>query len=1028
MNSFFKAVIKYRLIIVFLFLSLTYLGFHLFQNIKVEALPDLSDTQVILKVDYSGQSPEIIEEQITNPVSKKLLSLPNVKNVRSFSFFNNAYIYIIFEDNTDLYWARNRINENIYELQKLIPKEANLSLGTDSSGVGWVFQYALTSDTKDLAELKSLQDFYIKPELESVKGVSEIASVGGFDKTYQVTLNPLKMLQYKIDIPFVKNLINKNNNQVGGSVIEMAESEFFVQSGNYLKSISDIQNIPLNINTEQPLFLKDIAIVQESSLGRRGVAELNGEGEVVGGIVVMRYDENATRVINDIKEKIKNIENNIIKDIKFVTVYDRSNLINESIDNLKNKINQEIIAVCIISLIFLFHFRSILISIIVIPITIFLSFIFISFFNLSSNIMSLGGIAISIGAIIDGSIVLIDNFNKHFCVFQETHKRLPNKKEKIELIQNASKEVGGAILSALLIIVVSFLPIFLFENQEGKLFEPFAITKTIVMISSAIVSLIFIPAIACYVFGNKGINEEDNYLNLFFIKVYKKLLNITLTFPKTFLSLFFIIFCFIIIPISNIKTEFMPELQEGDLLYMPSTIAGISSDKASEILHLSNKMIKKVPEVKTTFGKIGRADTSTDPAPLTMIETTIQLKPKSEWREGFTLKDIIAELNKEVNIPSLRNTWVQPIKTRIDMLSTGLKTNLGIKVFGNNIKDIEHTGNDIEKLLLTLPETEYAFAERTLSGNYIEIIPDSHKAAQFNLDQNDINEFIKYAIGGFKITESIQKDERYAITLRYPREYRDNINKLKKSFIPNKKGIYVSLEQVAEIKIRNKPTILKTENGKLYSWVFIESNMETTKYIDKVSTLLKENIIYPEFVYTEFGGEYKSIKRMNDKLMLILPFIFLLIFIILFVLFNSIFKSLLIMLTLPFSALGGLFYLSYLDFDFSIAVIVGFISLFGIAIEFSIVMLIYLDKAVKDSVNIKQSIIDGASKRIRPKLMTVLTLIIGLYPIMLVSDTGNEIMQRIAAPMIGGMITAPILSLFIIPIIYYLFLKNKKEG
>lgn len=1030
MNNFIKFVFKFKFIILILFCISSYIGYNSLKTIKLDALPDLSDVQVIVKTSYQGQSPDLIEEQITNPLSKSLLSTPKVKTVRSFSFFNNSYIYIIFEENTDIYWARTRVNEKISELKSTFPKEADINLGTDSSGVGWIFQYALTSKKHNLSELKSIQDFYIKSELESVKGISEVATIGGFNKQYQVVINPLKLFKYKIDVTKIKDIIQKNNNEVSGSVIEMGESEYIIRSGKYIKSIEDINMIPLGIKDENniPLFLKDISTVIETNTARRGIAELNGQGEVVGAVVIMRYNENALTTINLVKNKIKEIKKSLPEDIKFVTTYDRSNLIINSIDNLKNKITQEIIAIVFVTALFIFHFKSILLTIIVIPVSILISFLFLKLFGVSSNIMSLGGIAISIGAIIDGTIIMIDNTHKHLENFNKLNNKKPNNKEYWDIVQKSTSEVGKAILSSSLIIVISFLPIFMFENQEGKLFEPLVITKTIIMLSSILVSLTLIPILIGLFFKNTLVIENNNFLNRNIIKFYSKILTIKLKKPKITIFIYFILLLTTYIPLTNIKSEFIPEMNEGDLLYMPSTIAGISADKASDILQDTNKLIKKIPEVKTTFGKIGRAETSTDPAPLTMIETTIQLKPKSEWREGYTIKDIIKDLNKTVKVASLKNSWVQPIKTRIDMLSTGLKTPLGIQVFGKDIKEIEKITSKIEKIALNQESTTYAFSEKTFQGKFIDIKPNLENLALYGLDLENLNDFIKYAVGGLPLSTSIQGEETYNISLRLPKSERDNIHKLKKIAIPNKNGTYVSLEQVADILITEGAPILKSENGKLYSWLFLDTNINYNNYIHLLEKEIDKNIDFPTMYSYKFSGQFESINRVNDKLTFIVPLIFIFIFIILYILFNSFFQTLLIMSTLPFALSGGIWLMYILGFKYSIASIVGLISLLGVSIEFSVVMLIYLNKNIKNVDSIQdlfKGIVKGASDRVRPKIMTVLTLLIGLTPIMFGTEAGYEIMQRIATPMIGGMITSPIISLFVIPLLYFIYYSKR---
>lgn len=1030
MNKIIEFCIEQKLIVLTIFLMLSFFGVKNISNVSIDALPDLSDVQVIVKTDYTGQSSDIIEEQITNPLSKGLLGVPNAKIVRGFSYFGTSYVYIIFEDKTDIYWARSRVLEYLQQIKNDLPENVESSLGVDSSGVGWIFQYALTSENHDLGELKSLQDWYLKQELQSVKGVSEVATVGGFEKNYQIIINPKKLLSYGLELNYIIEQIKKNNSEISGSVVEMAEAEYMVRSKGFLKSIDDIEKIPLSINTESvPLLLKDIATIREGSSIRRGIAELNGEGEVVGGIIIMRHGENALKTINNVKEKLNKIEKSLPEGVNLKIVYDRSELIESSIDNLKSKLLEEFLVVAAICFIFLFHVRSTLVAIIVVPLSILISFIVMNYLNVNANIMSLGGISIAIGAVIDGSIVMIENTHKHIENFESKYKRIPTEVERWKLVKDSSIEVGGAIFSSLLIITVSFLPVFALEAQEGKLFAPLAYTKTLTMLSASILSVTLIPILMGYFIRGKILKENSNIINRGLVKIYKKLLITSLNNPKKILISFSLILLSAYYPYSKLGSEFMPELQEGDLMYMPSTFTSISVGKAKELLQQTNQLIKTVPEVKNVFGKIGRAETATDPAPLTMIETSIQLKAKSEWREGVTLESIIDELDSTVQIPGISNAWVQPIKTRIDMLSTGVKTEVGIKIKGTDPKELEKIGKNIENILTSYDGTKSIFSEKTGSGRYIDIQPEISNLSKYNISISEFQTIIKNAIGGSKISTSIQGDERYDIILRYPKEIRDDIDKIKNIPII-KDGYYIPLKSLASISIKDNPVMFKSENGKLISWVFITPNNDIKTYIKDAEKLLDENLKLPIKYSYDFSGQFEYMERVEEKLKTIIPFSILSIFLILIIEFKSIKTSSLILLTLPFSVVGGIWLIYLLEYNLSVAVIVGLIALAGVAAEFGVIMQVYLNNALKENKivteeDLNNAIIEGAALRIRPKAMTVLTLFIGLLPIMFGTGTGNEIMQKIAAPMIGGMITAPLLSLFLIPILFKMIEKKK---
>lgn len=1036
MNKLIQYCIEKRVLIILMFFVVSFYGITNLKDTSIDALPDLSDTQVIIKTDYHGQSPDIIEEQITNPLSKGLLSVPKSKTVRGFSYFGTSYVYVIFEDNTDIYWARSRVIEYLQQIKQSLPEGVDPVLGPDASGVGWIYQYVLTSHEHSLGELKSIQDWYLKQELQSVEGVSEVATIGGFEKNYQIIISPEKLMFHDVTVEEVIAAVKNSNGEISGSVIEMSEAEYMVRSQGFLKSIEDIKKISIKRSENGiPLLLKDIATIKEGSKSRRNVADLNGEGEVVGGIIVMRHGENALKTIENVKEKLSEIKDSLPKGVNIEVVYDRSSLILNSVSNLTDKLLEELIVVAIICFVFLFHVRSTLVAIIVVPLSILISFIVMRHLGVNANIMSLGGISIAIGAVIDGSIVMIENTHKHIEKFKLKNNKEPSNEERWTLVADSSKEVGGAIFSSLLIITVSFLPVFALEAQEGKLFTPLAYTKTLTMLAAAILSVTLIPILMGYFVRGKILPENKNIINNVLIKIYKKTLLISLRNPKKIIVLFFIIGASAYYPYSKLGTEFMPELEEGDLMYMPSTFTGIGIGKAKELLQQTDQLIKTVPEVKTVFGKIGRAETATDPAPLTMIETTIQLKDKSEWREGFTLNDIIKDLDKTVQIPGVSNAWVQPIKTRIDMLSTGVKTEIGIQLKGDDPKELERLGFEIEKLLKDNIHTKTIFSEKVGSGRYIDIEPNYSNLAKYDISLSEFQTIIKNAVGGAKISTSIQGDERFDIIVRYPRSLRDNIEKLKQLPIVTKKGNYVPFKSLAFISIKDNAVMYKSEDGKLMSWVFITPNTDIKKYIEAVKPIIDENIIMPPKYTYKFSGQYEYIERVENKLSMIVPLTIISIFLILMLEFRSLTIASLILLTLPFSVVGGLWLIYLLNYDLSVAVIVGLIALAGVAAEFGIIMQVYLNNAIKEAKirteeDIDLALIKGAVLRIRPKAMTALTLFIGLMPIMFGTGSGNEIMQKIAAPMIGGMVTAPLLSLILIPVVFKMIMLKqiKKEA
>ncbi|WP_282166743.1 efflux RND transporter permease subunit [Shewanella japonica] len=1032
--------IKQRAMVLLLTLVVALVGYQAMRTTPLDALPDLSDVQVIVKTSYPGQAPQLVEDQITYPLSTAMLAVPGAKTVRGFSMFGDSYVYIIFEDGTDIYWARSRVLEYLSQTQTQLPDNVTPTLGPDASGVGWVFQYALV-DRKgqhDLAQLRSLQDWFLKLELQSVAGVSEVATIGGMEQSYQIIVDPHKLALYQIDLMTVKNALDNSNSSTGGSVIEMAEAEYMITSTGYRQTLADFNEIPLGIVSDSgiPVLMKDVAQLRTGPSARRGIAELDGEGEVVGGIVVMRYGENALSTINNVKQKLTEIENGLPDGVELVITYDRSQLILNSVDNLKNKVLEEMLVVGIICLIFLLHARSTLVAIISLPISILISFIAMNLIGVNANIMSLGGIAIAIGAVVDAAIVMVENTHKHLEHYRQQHQgQAPTGEAHWELVRKASIEVGPALFFSLLIITLSFIPVFALEAQEGRLFHPLAFTKTFAMAASALLAITLIPVLMGYFVRGKIPDEKKNPLSRLLIAMYEPLLRLVLRFPKFTILLAIIALGSAVYPMTKMGSEFMPELEEGDLLYMPTTLPGVSAGKAAEILQQTDRLIKTVPEVKRVFGKVGRAMTATDPAPLTMLETTIMLAPRDTWREGMTLEGIIAELQQTVRIPGMTNAWVQPIKTRIDMLSTGVRTPVGIKISGANIDELQRIGTEIEAVVSSLPGTKSAFAQRTSGGRYIDIEPNLKNAARYGMTLKDIQDVVQMAIGGMQVGQSIQGQERYPINIRYPRELRDSIEKLTALPVLTKTGKYLPLGNLASITISDGAPMLASENGRLISWVFVDlDNISIGEYIETARAALDEQIQLPARYSFTFAGQYEYMQRVEAKMELVIPLMIAVIFMLLMMTFGSFTQASVIMLSLPFSLVGSAWLLYLLDFNFSVAVSVGMIALAGVAAEFGVVMQVYLNNSIKDRKSqgqyqqrsdLTEALIHGAVMRIRPKAMTVATIFFGLLPIMWGSGTGNEVMQKIAAPMVGGMVTAPLLSLFVIPAIYLLIYGRK---
>ena len=1034
-----EASIKNRFLVIILTILITLWGLLSLSKTPLDAIPDLSDVQVIVKTSFPGQVPQVVEDQVTYPITTTMLSVPKATVVRGFSFFGDSYVYVIFEDGTDIYWARARVQEYLSQAASQLPDGVEPRLGPDATGVGWVYEYALVDRTNkhDLSQLRSLQDWFIKYELQTVPGVSEIATIGGMVKQYQVTADPDNLRAYGITLSQLKRAIQRGNQETSGSVMELGEAEYMISSKGYLKNVEDIENIPVSLNKETgaPILLRDIAKVRIGPQMRRGIAELDGEGEVVGGIVVMRYGENALQVIEDTKKKIEELKAGLPEGVEIITTYDRSKLILSAVDNLKIKLLEEFAVVAIVCLVFLFHLRSALVAIISLPIGILAAFIVMQNQGINANIMSLGGIAIAIGAMIDAAIVMIENAHKHLEKYREDYGEMPKGAEHWHVITKASVEVGPALFFSLLIITLSFIPIFTLEAQEGRLFSPLAFTKTYSMAAAAALAVTLVPVLMGYFIRGNLPKETSNPLSVMLIWLYRPLLKICLAVPWLTILVSIFVMASAWIPLQKIGSEFMPELEEGDLLYMPTTLPGVSIGKAQELLMQTDKLIKTLPEVERVFGKVGRAETATDPAPLTMLETTILLKPKSEWRAGMTLKKLIKEMDQRVKFPGLTNAWVQPIKTRIDMLATGIKTPVGIKIAGQDLKVIEKIGKDIEGILNDVEGTASVFSERVSGGRYIEIIPDRITAARFGLNIADIQTIISSAVGGANITQTVEGLERYPVNLRYPRHTRDDIDKLMELPLVTPSGAHIPLSRVASIRISEGPPMIKTENARLNGWTFVDiRDVDLGSYVKNARQILKDKLKLPAGYSVSWAGQYEYLLRVKDKLTVVIPMMMLIILLLLYLTFRDMTAALIIMLSLPFALAGGVWYIFMLDFNFSVAVAVGFIALAGVAAEFGVIMLIYLNNAtlkrqvdgkLNTLVDLKDSIMEGAVLRVRPKAMTVAVIIAGLIPIMIGGGTGSDVMQRIAAPMIGGMITAPLLSLLVIPAIYLIWQRRK---
>ena len=1029
--------VENRFLVIILSLVVTGWGWIALQKTPLDAIPDLSDAQVIIRTSFPGQSPRVVEEQVTYPITTTMMSVPGAEVVRGYSFFGDSYVYVIFKDGTDIYWARSRVLEYLNQAAEDLPEGVRPRLGPDATGVGWVYNYALIDKTgkNDLAQLRSLQDWFLKFALQSVPGVAEVATVGGMVKQYQVVLDPEKMRLFNISVLAVTRAIQNANRDIGGSVIEMAEAEYMIRTRGYLKNLDDIEQIPLKVTKQgTPVLLRDIARIQVGPEMRRGIADLDGKGEVTGGIVVMRYGENALETIKLVKQKIEQLKAGLPEGVEIVETYDRSALIKRAVNNLSEKLVEEFVVVALVCIVFLFHLRSAFVAIITLPLGVLTSFIVMQHQGINANIMSLGGIAIAIGAMVDAAIVMIENAHKHIEQYKHKHGMLPQGKDHWQVVTNAAVEVGPALFFSLLIITFSFLPVFTLEAQEGRLFSPLAYTKTYAMAASAGLAVTLVPVLMGYFIRGKIPSENVNPLNRFLIWIYKPLLSGVLNWPRFTMLMSLVVVASLVIPLGKLGSEFMPELDEGDLMYMPTTLPGLSIGKAQELLQQTDRLIKTIPEVKQVFGKIGRAETATDPAPLTMIETIIQLKPKDQWRPGMTTQKLIAELDATVKFPGVTNAWVMPIKTRIDMLATGIKTPVGIKVSGPDIKTIESIGRDIEKTVLSVEGTTSAYSERVAGGRYIEIMPDRVAAARYGLNIADINQVISAAVGGINISQTVEGLQRYPINIRYPRDHRSDMESLQDLPLVTAAGLEVALGQVAKISVVDGPPMLKSENGRLNGWTFVDiRGVDLGSYVSAAQKAVQEQVDLPPGYSITWSGQYEYMLRAQQRLSQVIPLTLIIIFVLLYLTFRQGGKAALVMLSLPFALVGGFWLIYLMGYNLSVAVGVGFIALAGVAAEFGVVMLVYLDNAIESyakkgalsMVVLRQAIMEGAVLRVRPKAMTVAVIVAGLIPIFIGTGTGSEVMSKIAAPMIGGMITAPLLSLFVIPAIYLIWKKRE---
>ena len=1026
-----------RILVLLATLFLAAGGIWSVRTTPVDALPDLSDVQVIIRTSYPGQAPQIVENQVTYPLATTMLSVPGAKTVRGFSFFGDSFVYVLFEDGTDLYWARSRVLEYLNQIQSRLPATARSSLGPDATGVGWIYEYALVDKTgrHDLAQLRALQDWFLKFELKTLPNVAEVATVGGMVKQYQVVLDPVKLAGFGITQADVKDAIGKANQESGGSVLTLGEAEMMVRASGYLKSLADFRSIPLKLVNGVPVMLGDVATIQLGPEMRRGIAELDGQGETVGGVIILRSGKNARETIAAVHAKLEQLKASLPKGVEIVTTYDRSKLIDRAVGNLTHKLIEEFIVVALVCALFLWHVRSSLVAIVSLPLGVLTAFIAMRYQGVNANIMSLGGIAIAIGAMVDAAIVMIENAHKHVEAWKREHSGQTLQGEAHwRVMTESAVEVGPALFFSLLIITISFVPVFMLEAQEGRLFGPLALTKTYSMAAAAGLSVTLIPVLMGYWIRGTLPDEARNPLNRWLIGAYRPLLDAVLARPKTTLAMAALLFLTVAWPVSRLGGEFLPPLDEGDLLYMPSALPGLSAQKASELLQQTDRMIKTVPEVAHVFGKAGRAETATDPAPLEMFETTIQFKPRDQWRPGMTPDKLVDELDRAVQVPGLANIWIPPIRNRIDMLATGIKSPIGVKISGGNLADIDRIARQVEQVAKGVPGVSSALAERLTGGRYVDVDIDRAAAARYGLNIADVQSVVSGLVGGENIGETVEGLARYPINLRYQREWRDTVDRLSQLPIVTPLGSQITLGMVARVKVSDGPPMLKSENARPSGWVYVDvRGRDLASVVADLRTAVAREVKLEPGMSLAYSGQFEFMERANARLELVVPATLLIIFVLLYLTFRRFDEALLIMVTLPFALTGGVWFLYLLGYNLSVATGVGFIALAGVSAEFGVIMLLYLKQAWNRRIDdgneteavLVEAIREGAVLRVRPKAMTVAVIIAGLLPILWGSGTGSEIMSRIAAPMVGGMVTAPLLSLFVIPAAYRLIRRRQ---
>ncbi|WP_147652647.1 efflux RND transporter permease subunit [Vulcaniibacterium gelatinicum] len=1010
-------------------------GIYALARTPLDAQPDLSDVQVIVFTEYPGQAPQVVEDQVTYPLASALLSVPRSKVVRGFSFFGASFVYVIFEDGTDLYWARSRVLEYLNFAAKNLPAGVTPSLGPDASGVGWVYQYVLQGKQRSLDELRALQDWYVRYQLAKAPGVAEIASVGGFVRQYSVTVDPVRLREYGIPLAQVAQAIRESNRDVGGRVVEMAETEYMVRGRGYLRGIEDIENLVLRAEGGAPVRVADVARVELVPDERRGVAELDGEGEVVAGIAVARYGENALAVIHGLKEKLAEIAGGLPEGVSVRAVYDRSELIHRAIATLRTTLIEESLIVALVCLLFLFHVRSALVAIVMLPVGVLIAFIAMRALGINSNIMSLGGIAIAIGAMVDAAIVMIENAHKHI-------ERDDGSRSRMQLIVDACREVGPALFFSLMVITVSFLPVFALEAQEGRLFRPLAYTKTFAMAGAALLSVTLVPALMLLFVRGRILPESRNPVNRALIAVYRPVIGAVLRHKAATLAIAVVAMAATLWPAARLGSEFMPALNEGTLLYMPASLPGMSVTRASQLLQQQDRILKGFPEVESVFGKAGRAQTATDPAPLEMFETVINLKPESEWRQGMTVEKLIAEMDRAMQFPGVANSWTMPIKARTDMLATGIRTPVGIKVFGRDLVQMETLAREIEAAVRKVPGTASAYAERLTGGYYLDIEPDLPRLAQYGLSVGEVQDVVAAALGGETVTTLVQGRERFGLIVRYPRELRDDPQRIAANvLVPTMAGAQVPLGELATVRVRKGAPSIRTENAMLSAYIYVDTReSDIGRYVRAAQQAVAREVKFPPGYHATWSGQYEYMQRAAARMRIVVPVTLALIFLLLYLNFRRVTESLIVMLSVPFALVGGVWLMWALDYNLSVAVAVGFIALAGVAAETGVVMLIYLDHALRaraeaarlegrglDAADLRAAIVEGAVERVRPKMMTVVAIMAGLLPIMWSTGTGSEVMRRIAAPMVGGMVSSTVLTLVVIPVIYAL-VKQRQLG